>query len=350
MLAPDGPLDRAMRVHSAAERGISGSSGTLPHASTIQKSFGGYDISNIQAHLDPAAHAGATAMGAEAYATGDRIAFANASPDLHTAAHEATHVIQQKAGVSLLGGVGKTGDRYERQADDVADLVVQGKSAAGLLGEISGGTGSDNSVQMREDPTLRMPPDEGKSDEASVVREEAPQKEDPSLKNSSTTIDIALVAARLDADSAREDLGNAMHANILEQFYWLSKNLREYITDTGGGGQVDFTAGAALKKMVGLTGAGVKAAGRAGGGAIASSITGKVVEGAAELSRGMKALAFVASSATSVIVSAVWGILEAYLEKTRVGAAVHAATQQVGLIGNSLSSFFMQFQSVAEQS
>jgi Domain of unknown function (DUF4157) len=52
-------------------------------------------------------------MGATAYATGDRIAFAGA-PDLHTTAHEAAHVVQQRAGVSLPGGVGQAGDAYER--------------------------------------------------------------------------------------------------------------------------------------------------------------------------------------------------------------------------------------------
>ena len=72
-------------------------------------------------------------MGAEAYATGDQIAF-RSQPDLHTAAHEAAHVIQQRAGVQLDGGVGQAGDAYERHADQVADAVVGGRSAESLLG------------------------------------------------------------------------------------------------------------------------------------------------------------------------------------------------------------------------
>jgi hypothetical protein len=43
--------------------------------------------------------------------------------------------------VQLSSGVGQAGDAYERHADAVADLVVQGKSAAGLLDEMAGGGG-----------------------------------------------------------------------------------------------------------------------------------------------------------------------------------------------------------------
>ncbi|HEX8111425.1 MAG TPA: DUF4157 domain-containing protein, partial [Kofleriaceae bacterium] len=80
---------------------------------------------------------GARTMGAQAFAVGNHVGFAGA-PDLHTAAHEAAHVVQQRAGVQLKGGVGETGDRYEQHADAVADLVVQGKSAASLLASFAG--------------------------------------------------------------------------------------------------------------------------------------------------------------------------------------------------------------------
>ena len=42
-------------------------------------------------------------------------------------------MIQQRSGVQLSGGVGEAADRYERQADAVADAVVQGRSAEALL-------------------------------------------------------------------------------------------------------------------------------------------------------------------------------------------------------------------------
>lgn len=140
-------------VHAAAAHGISGGGGSMPFASQIQQSFGGYDISHVQAHTDSAAKQGSSAMGADAYATGNHVAFGK-SPDLHTAAHEAAHVVQQQAGVQLSGGVGAVGDRYEKHADQVADAVVQGKSAEPILAEMAGGpkAGGGEGVQKAEAP------------------------------------------------------------------------------------------------------------------------------------------------------------------------------------------------------
>jgi hypothetical protein len=132
MKSPFTTEDTATQVHAAARRAVSGSSRPLPYLEQIQQSFGKHDISNIQAHTDAAAAEGAAAMGAEAFATGNHVAFAGA-PDLHTAAHEAAHVVQQRAGVQLKGGVGSGGDEYERHADAVAERVVQGKSSEALL-------------------------------------------------------------------------------------------------------------------------------------------------------------------------------------------------------------------------
>ena len=60
-------------------------------------------------------------VGAKAFARADRVAFADASPSLHTVAHEGAHSLQQKAGISIASGVGSVGDAHERQADSVAD-------------------------------------------------------------------------------------------------------------------------------------------------------------------------------------------------------------------------------------
>jgi hypothetical protein len=62
--------------------------------------------------------------------------------DLHTVAHEAAHVIQQRSGVQLHGGVGAVGDPYEQHADQVADAVVQGHSVEALLDRHAGGPDS----------------------------------------------------------------------------------------------------------------------------------------------------------------------------------------------------------------
>jgi hypothetical protein len=140
-------------VQSLAAQGISGNGGALPHADAIQSSFGSHDISGISAHTDAKAQDAVSAMGANGYATGNSIALKN--DDLHTAAHEAAHVVQQKNGVSLSGGVGAAGDSYERHADSVADAVVAGQSAQTLLdnGPAGGGAGG---VQLDSDPTAAV--------------------------------------------------------------------------------------------------------------------------------------------------------------------------------------------------
>jgi hypothetical protein len=139
-------------VHDAAAAGVSGTGSPLPHLDRIQTAFSDHDLNNIRAHVGGEAAAASEQMGAEAYATGDRIAFGS-QPDLHTAAHEAAHVVQQRAGVQLENGVGQAGDTYERNADAVADAVVRGESAASLLGQPGGsrGTAAVQGAVQRQD-------------------------------------------------------------------------------------------------------------------------------------------------------------------------------------------------------
>lgn len=137
-------------VHAAADRGMTGSAAALPHLDAIQQSFGpAHDLSGVRSFTGAAASDAATSMGALAYARGNEVAFAG-EPSLHTAAHEAAHVVQQRAGVHLKDGTGQTGDAYERNADEVADRVVQGRSAADLLPAPSGG--GTASVQRKVNP------------------------------------------------------------------------------------------------------------------------------------------------------------------------------------------------------
>jgi len=120
------------QVHAAAARGTATPATRLPHADQIQRAFGRHDISGIQAHVGGEATESARDMGAQAYAMGDHVVLAPGA-DLHTVAHEAAHVVQQRGGVHLKGGVGAVGDRYEQHADAVADLVVSGRSAEAML-------------------------------------------------------------------------------------------------------------------------------------------------------------------------------------------------------------------------
>jgi len=121
-----------------AAQGTAGPAGALPHHDKIQSSFGRHDVSHVRSHVGGDAADASDQLGAKAFATGDAVGFAS-SPDLHTAAHEAAHVVQQRGGVQLEGGIDEPGDRYEQQADSVADAVVAGRSAEPILDQAGGG-------------------------------------------------------------------------------------------------------------------------------------------------------------------------------------------------------------------
>ena len=144
-LAPD-----ANRVHQIAEQGVRGSAGSLPHLAAIQQAFGPHDVQGVQAHVGGAAARAAQGIHAQAYTVGEHIGFRQA-PSLHTAAHEAAHVLQQRIGVVLAGGVGQSADRYERHADAVADAVVGHRPVAPLLQQLGCAAGATPAVQAQDE-------------------------------------------------------------------------------------------------------------------------------------------------------------------------------------------------------
>jgi hypothetical protein len=129
------------QIQASAQRGIATGTSALPYGDRIQRLFGRHDISGVKAHTGGDAAASARAMGAAAYATGDHVVLGEGA-DLRTVAHEVAHVVQQRGGVQLLGGVGAVGDAYERHADAVAELVVGGQSAEALLDQYAPGGGA----------------------------------------------------------------------------------------------------------------------------------------------------------------------------------------------------------------
>lgn len=124
--------DQGGALHRVAALGTRGSARALPHRDRIQASFGRHDVSQVAAHTDASARSSSEALGVKAFASGEHVVFAG-EPSLFVAAHEAAHVIQQRAGIQLFGGFGQPGDAYERNADEVARKVVAGESAVGLL-------------------------------------------------------------------------------------------------------------------------------------------------------------------------------------------------------------------------
>ena len=144
-------------IQDAAAEGLSGSGVELPFRDRIQASFGPYSVDGIKAHMGGAASRATKQMGAQAYATQGSVVFGK-PPDLHTAAHEVAHVMQQSSGVYPKDGAGAVGDAYERHADEVADAVVAGRSAVPILDRHPGGpaTGPGADVQLMsiEDDTI----------------------------------------------------------------------------------------------------------------------------------------------------------------------------------------------------
>ena len=165
------PIQNTAQIHAAAKLGTSGAGGPLPYAEPIQKSFGRHDVSGVVAHSDTAAARAARAMGASAFAAGEHVAF-NGQPDLHTAAHEAAHTIQQQSGVQLTGGVGQHGDRYEQHADAVADRVVAGKSSEDLLDRVSSETKGVRAAAVQREDAPKTAEEKRKADIQAQYRAE----------------------------------------------------------------------------------------------------------------------------------------------------------------------------------
>lgn len=161
---PDGPPQEGQPVQrkatgeataadpsTLAREAVRGSGSPLPHGDRIQASFGSHDVSGIRSFQGGEVEPALGALGARAFAHGDAVAFGGA-PDLHTAAHEAAHVVQQRGGVQLKGVLDEPGDAYERHADQVADAVVAGRPAEALLDQMAGGA-PGQAVQRRSDPS-----------------------------------------------------------------------------------------------------------------------------------------------------------------------------------------------------
>jgi len=155
-------LERAESPHDVARDGLAGSGAPLPHLERLQAAFGPHDVRGVRAHLDGAASAASRALGAHGYASGEAVAFASGQPDLFTVAHEAAHVVQQRSGVALSDGLGRSGDVYERHADEVAQRVVSGQSAAATLDRMVGagrGAAPSAALQLQEDAAASAEPE-----------------------------------------------------------------------------------------------------------------------------------------------------------------------------------------------
>jgi uncharacterized protein DUF4157 len=151
---PESGSTEPRTVHEVAMTGVRGQGAALPYLDSIQRSFGCHDVTSVRAHSGPEASRAAQAIHASAYTIGTHVAF-DGPPDLFTAAHEAAHVVQQRAGVQLPGEVSEAGDRYEQHADVVAARVVAGQPVEALLELTASGDFQPTQPTHAPRPTLQ---------------------------------------------------------------------------------------------------------------------------------------------------------------------------------------------------
>lgn len=113
-----------------AAEGFSGTSSALPYQSQMESGFG-VSFSGVNVYAGGPAAAANTAMGSEAYAVGQNVAFKSSNPAPEIVAHELAHTLQQgDAGPVQTWRDGSPGDAYEQEADAAAAAVVSGGTAS----------------------------------------------------------------------------------------------------------------------------------------------------------------------------------------------------------------------------
>lgn len=228
------PAFQPTTVDGAAARGLSAPATTLPHLAALEQSFGrhGQLLAQVRSYVGGAVEATARALGATAFTRGDVVGFA-APPDLRTAAHEAAHVIQQRGSISQAHGVAAADDPHERHADAVADAVVAGRSAEGLLDQMP--AASVHRVQRMPDrpaaPTAAKPPRR----ETPPLRE-TPATPDPDEAKLSAIDRLSLGWIRLDASLSSRPLAeiHALQAGLPKRVRTELKSQTSWLTFLAG--------------------------------------------------------------------------------------------------------------------
>ncbi len=137
-----GKSESGQEACQAVEDATSGAGAALPFIDEMEAAFG-QSLSDVQVFTGQP-HLGQ--IGAQGAAAGAQLVFAETSPDMHLVAHELAHFFQQREGVSLQDGLGRAGDRYEQEADAIADRVCRGERVADRF---SGGQErSDEEIQL----------------------------------------------------------------------------------------------------------------------------------------------------------------------------------------------------------
>jgi hypothetical protein len=123
----------------------------------------GADFGGVRVHTDGAAAASARSVQAHAYTVGNDVVLGDGvdpgtAAGQRTLAHELTHVVQQRAGEvdgTAAGGgirVSDPGDRFEQEAERVADSVTSGRAAEGPAATPTSGLQRDSTGEGAADP------------------------------------------------------------------------------------------------------------------------------------------------------------------------------------------------------
>ena len=128
----------------------------------MESSFG-QDFSDVRVHSGGQAAESARSVAAKAYTVGNDIVLGDGSPSLEssegqrTLAHELTHVVQQRSGpvegTPTSGGlsVSDPSDRFEREAEHVADHFDSGHAGMEGGGQAAGATGGTSVQRSAEE-------------------------------------------------------------------------------------------------------------------------------------------------------------------------------------------------------
>lgn len=127
----------------------------------------GHDFSQVRVHTDVAAAASAQAVNARAYTVGQDVVFdaghyaPGTSSGQRLLAHELTHVVQQAKASPVVGAglqIGASSSEAEREADQAASQVLEGRAVAPANDQHSLGIQRDDGPQSGEEETkLRWP-------------------------------------------------------------------------------------------------------------------------------------------------------------------------------------------------
>ncbi len=155
-LGPDTSSLSTDSVQSIASAGLTGVGEPLPQLSTLQRAFGGIDLSTIRVHRDESAKTASDKLSAQAFTRGEHIALAG-QPSLHDLAHETAHVVQQRHAPSgLPTGLTDPSHPLEKQADSIAHQVSQGGSALPILSSLPFGPQGTASTPSTALPVMRI--------------------------------------------------------------------------------------------------------------------------------------------------------------------------------------------------